>query len=252
MNLFSLANFLILNAFLLTLMLEAGTAVLLLAGKGYKERLKRYVMPMWEIGGTFLVFFIVNLEVTYPKLIGVAGYIYILPALAIAALLLFRNAFISYSGYISSEKDEGRYLKVYAAATLLITIITAATLASVLTGAGADIANNTLNITAMFLNAAGITAILGLLIISVIFGYLFYRGDAVMKPVLSAVVFLLLLGIEYHFYPRVLGSMSLLQYMNNSAISGDAALITVVMGSFLSVALAYFIYIVYIKNEQAY
>ena len=58
----------------------------LFAYEKYKEKLMRYITPIWEVTGTFAVFYVVNFEATFPTLLGVAGTIYAVPLLLAAAL----------------------------------------------------------------------------------------------------------------------------------------------------------------------
>ncbi|MDE1856294.1 MAG: hypothetical protein KGH49_03620, partial [Candidatus Micrarchaeota archaeon] len=86
MNPLYLVNYFIFSVFITLFLLEVGSAILALFSYGaYRDKLRRYLLPIWEVDGTFAAFYLVNFEVTYPTLLGIVGTIYILPLLLAAA-----------------------------------------------------------------------------------------------------------------------------------------------------------------------
>ncbi len=84
MSLLYYLNYGILAAFLSLFFVEVGMAIYALVIYGrYRERIWRYIMPLWEITGTFAVFYGASLIATYPNLMPVIAPIYIGPIVAV-------------------------------------------------------------------------------------------------------------------------------------------------------------------------
>jgi cytochrome d ubiquinol oxidase subunit II len=166
MNPLYLTNHLIFAVFMTLLLLEGGFAITsLIAYKKYKERLMRYITPIWEVTGTFAVFYIVNFEATFPTLLGAAGTLYAVPLLVAAALIIIRNAFLIYSVYVGDSKKEGGYLKVYALATIAALVLLLSVLSSAMSGIGVSPATG-VSTASMYLNPFNILVIASALLVS--------------------------------------------------------------------------------------
>ncbi|MDE1810918.1 MAG: hypothetical protein KGH66_02670 [Candidatus Micrarchaeota archaeon] len=125
-------NYAILAAFLTLFIVELGMAVSALVYYGkYRERIRHYIMPLWEITGTFAVFYVVSLVATYPNLIPVVAPIYIAPIIAAALLLIVRNAFLAYSEIMGEHRMEKAAFRIYSVATIIVAFILASMLGSV-------------------------------------------------------------------------------------------------------------------------
>ncbi len=182
MNMIYLLNHAIFAAFLSLIAVELGISVLGLAGyKDYWKKMKPYLMPMWEINGTFAVFYIVAFEAMYPQLLTLVGTAYIAPALAAGLFFILRNAFLSYSEYIGSEKHEKRLVGVYGISTIIVAVLAISILTSAVSGSGVNVPLQSISIAA-FANVFNILAILSIVLIAifctkVLFGF---RGNAVL------------------------------------------------------------------------
>lgn len=175
--------------------LEGGAAGLyLVAYDKYKEALTRYIAISWEISGTFLVFYLVNFEATFPTLLPIFGTVYLTPVLLAAAFVLFRNAFIVYSEYASTTSIRRIEAHVYALATILAGFFFLAIISSTVTGAGVNLLSRTSDIIAMISNPYSIAVFLGMGSLSMIAAIVFFRIRATAPllglVVLSAVMFL--------------------------------------------------------------
>jgi len=131
-----LTNYLIFAAFLTLFALEIGVATLsLLSFEDYRTKLASYITPIWEVNGTFIVFYLVNFEVSYPTLLYLAGTIYIALALLAGLIFILRNSFLAYSEYISGDTGR-RYLRVYAISTITVAFLALSILSSSVSGVG--------------------------------------------------------------------------------------------------------------------
>jgi cytochrome d ubiquinol oxidase subunit II len=188
MNMVYLLNHAIFAAFLSLIVVEVGISVLGLAGyKEYWRRMKPYLMPMWEINGTFAVFYIVAFEAMYPQLLTLVGTAYIAPALIAGLFFILRNAFLSYSEYIGSEQHERRLVKVYSISTVIVAVLAVSIFTSAVSGSGVSVPLQSISVAA-FLNAFNILAILSIVLIAifctkVLFGF---GGNAVLDIGIAA------------------------------------------------------------------
>ena len=166
MNALYLINHLIFSVFMTLLLLEGGFALTaLFTYEKYKEKLMGYITPIWEVTGTFAVFYVVNFEATFPKLLGSAGTIYAVPLLVAAALIIIRNAFLIHAEYLGDLRKEARYLKVYAAATVVALVLLLSVLSSAMTGTGINISTG-LSTISMYLNPFNAIVIVSALLVS--------------------------------------------------------------------------------------
>jgi cytochrome d ubiquinol oxidase subunit II len=194
MNLLYITNYFIFSIFMTLILLEGGFAITaLLAYKKYKEKLMRYITPIWEVTGTFAVFYIVNFEATFPTLLGAAGTLYAVPLLLAAALLIIRNAFLVYAQYIGDLKRESRYLQVYAVATIVALILLLSVLSSVMSGMGVNLSTGQSSIS-LYLNPFNFVVIVAALLISLSFAFGLFHLDKLERlawlPLALAIIFL--------------------------------------------------------------
>ncbi len=168
-------NYFIFSIFLTLFGLETGIAVtMLLEYDRYKDRLKRFLMPIWEITGTFAVFYIVNFEASFPSLLIILGSAYILPLLVGAMFFIFRNAFLSYSEYMGNPKTEKTYLHVYAIATIVVAFIVVSVLDSGISGIGINTQTYAINAATIFVNSFNILMFVGIALIAVFMAAAFF------------------------------------------------------------------------------
>lgn len=157
MNYLYIQNYAILASFLFFFLLEVGIALIALFDfKSYSEKLKGYLLALWEIDSTFAIFYIVNLEATYPKALTLIGTVYAVPLLAAGFFLIARNAFLAYSELSHMPKDEKGFLTLYSGSTLIIAFIVIMTFSSGVTGAGVNAHTSALEILPMFAQPFGI------------------------------------------------------------------------------------------------
>jgi len=151
MNELYLINYLIFSIFLTMFLVEVGIAIISLFGyEKYKDRIKRLINPIWEVTGTFAIFYVVNFEVTYPTMLSIVGTAYAVPLLVAAIFIILRNMFIIFSEYIGTDKSEHRFRLIYSVSTLIAAILAIATLASGISGIGISPSTSTLTPSFLF------------------------------------------------------------------------------------------------------
>ncbi|MDE1860457.1 MAG: cytochrome d ubiquinol oxidase subunit II [Candidatus Micrarchaeota archaeon] len=155
--------------------MEAGAAGLyLLDYAKYKKILTNYIGLTWEISGTFLVFFLVDFEATFPKMLPILGTIYLAPILLGSAFVIFRNAFLVYSEYASKSSIQKSEAKVYAFSTITAAFFFISIMSSTVTGTGVDLNTQSLDLPIILLNPYSIAIFIGLAAISLLCVLVFF------------------------------------------------------------------------------
>ncbi|MDE1851904.1 MAG: cytochrome d ubiquinol oxidase subunit II [Candidatus Micrarchaeota archaeon] len=220
MNALAILNYSILAAFLSMFVLEVGIAMLMLFKDSYSARMRRYLMPIWELAGTTAVFYVVNLIATYPGMLNVIGNAYMAPLLIAALFLLLRNAFLSYSAYSGAELKA--YTAIYSLSTIAIAVIALTVLSSAATGSGLGPALGSLDIAAAFLSPFNIVLIIGTVLVALSFAIAAFEMDDLRGVGAGAALFgiaLLLFGTYF-----LLGAVQLSGQSSLARIAAAAAL----------------------------
>ncbi len=203
-------NYAIFAVFLTLFIIEVGVALtFLFAYKENKERLRRYLNPIWEITGTFAVFYIVNLEATYPSALTILGNAYLAPLLGAALFLIFRNAFIAYSEYAGLARER-KYVTVYSISTLVVAFLAIAVLASGISGTGINIASGSINLVSVLFNPFFLLMFLSVVLIALFVGHEIFDATAFRKigPVCGVVGVVLVLLALHIYIPYMLQNLA--------------------------------------------
>lgn len=151
MNPLIFINYLIFAIVLSFLMLEMGVAILsLIDFEKYKTQLMGYIAPIWEITGTFGVFYLVNLAATYPGLLPAVDHLYVAPILISVVLIIAKNALLAFSEL--SSKSSKSYFTIYGVCTLIVMFILFSILTSSVAGTSVNLAETSINPTQFLLN----------------------------------------------------------------------------------------------------
>ena len=200
MSLMLSINYFIFSIFFTLFVLEVGIAlILLLEYEKYKDNLKRFLMPLWEVTGTFAIFYIVNLEAVVPSLLLLIGTIFVVPLLVAAIFFILRNAFLSYSEYMGDKISEKRYLHVYAISTIIVAFIVISVLDSGISGIAINASSYSINLLMMFVNPFNILMFLGIALLAVFIAAAFFRiREYKLLSILSAVLGIIAIAIAVH------------------------------------------------------
>ncbi|MDE1825600.1 MAG: cytochrome d ubiquinol oxidase subunit II [Candidatus Micrarchaeota archaeon] len=216
MNPLYIINYLIFSVFLVLLLLEAGVAIMmLLYYKEYKDRLRGYLMPIWEVDSTFAVFYLVNFEATYPKLLTFLGGMYIIPLFLAFLFFMLRNAFLVYSEYIGKEHKRDLYTKIYGGSTLVVAFLVIAVLSSGVSGFGVNVSEGTGQIVSMLINPFDISVFLCSILISFFLAASYFKIPEAKTDSLVALplAFILMISALFAFVPAMFSSMLGLIYL---------------------------------------
>lgn len=100
----------------------------------HKTVVLKHIVPIWEITGTMIVFFVVELELIYSGLTPIASYLFIPVIGTFVALLILRNVFIIYAEFIWKKVDSKPLMMFYSAATFIMVIGFVTAIAALMVG----------------------------------------------------------------------------------------------------------------------
>ncbi len=100
----------------------------------HKTVVLKHIVPIWEITGTMIVFFVVELELIYSGIIPIASYLFIPVIGTFVVLLILRNAAIIYAEFIWKKVDSKPLMMFYSGTTFLMVIGFVTAIAALLVG----------------------------------------------------------------------------------------------------------------------
>ena len=139
MNLIFETNYAIFSIFASLLITEViGSIVLLLFYDAAKAKVLEYVVPIWEVTGTFGAFWVVTGDMAYPNLLIPVATIFGSLLTVFLVLFVARNATIVYAEFVVKRKwiDEKKLYQGYAVSTLLLGVTILVLISALISGAG--------------------------------------------------------------------------------------------------------------------
>jgi len=171
-------NFAIFSVFLVLFVTELmGGILLLIAYDATKAKVLPYIVPIWEVTGTFAAFWVVTADFAYPAmLIPVASLLSGL-ILVFLILLVVRNSSISFAELIVKRGwiDERRLYQLYGLATLGIGICVVIMLSAIVSGAGVTLSSLTFSLGGWVTNPGSLLYLVGVLFIGIGLAPVFYN-----------------------------------------------------------------------------
>ena len=168
------AVFAVFAALLLTEIM--GSVMLLLFWRETKSRVLEYIVPIWEVTGTFGAFWVVTGDFAYPALLVPVAKIF--AALLSVFLILFvaRNASIVFAEFIVKKKwlDEVKLYKTYAVSTIVLGVVVLVLLSSLVSGKGINLTEALFSISEWASSVGSWLFVLGTLLIGVGMAPVFY------------------------------------------------------------------------------
>lgn len=170
-------NFAVFSVFLTLFITELmGAFLLLFAYDRTKQRVLAYVVPIWEVTGTFAVFWVVTADFAYPSMLFPVASLLAAYIVIFLIFLVARNASISFAEFIIKRRwlDEKKLYQIYAASTLLIGVVVVVMLSAIVSGAGVDLPTLTFSFGGWLSSAGSLPYLLGVLLIGVGLAPVFY------------------------------------------------------------------------------
>ncbi|MGC8608456.1 MAG: hypothetical protein ACP5UV_01140 [Thermoplasmata archaeon] len=133
--------FSITSIFLALLMVEVmGSFQLIFWWKKSSKNVLPFVIPIWELTGTFLAFWVVVADFAFPNVLVPAAYIYAVPLLLLLIFFIGRNAFIVFGEFVKKGLFSDRTLyTIFSAFEILFVLVFLVFASSLVSGAGVDI-----------------------------------------------------------------------------------------------------------------
>jgi cytochrome d ubiquinol oxidase subunit II len=170
-------NFAIFSIFFVLFVSELmGGVLLLVAYDATKAKVLPYLVPIWEVTGTFAAFWVVTGDFAYPSMLWPLANI--LAGLILVFLILFvlRNASITFAELLlkGGRISEKRLYQLFGLATLGIAVAVLVVLSAVVSGAGVDLANLSFSLWGWVTNPGSLPYLLGVVFIAVGLAPVFY------------------------------------------------------------------------------
>ena len=188
-----------------------GSVMILIGWDRYRRGVLDYIIPVWEVTGTFAAFWVVASDFAFPKILIPLADIF--PWMIMLFLILFvaRNSTIVFAEFIMKRGwlDERKLFSGYALSTLLIAVVVLIVLSGIIGGTGINLSNLSLNMGAWVSSAGGWLFLVGVVIIALGLAPVFYNVPDMKKLTLPFTA----LGIAIStlaFYALSPGSFSVL------------------------------------------
>jgi cytochrome d ubiquinol oxidase subunit II len=146
-----------------------GSVALLLFWKQARSGVLEYIVPIWEVTGTFGAFLVVMGDFAYPSFLIPIAFIFAPLLTVFLILFVARNASIAFAEFIIKRKwlDKVKLYKMYALATLFLGITFLVFLSALISGAGVNLAERTFSLGAWATSPGSILFVIGTLGIGV-------------------------------------------------------------------------------------
>ncbi len=163
-----------------------GSVLLLLFYKETRSKVLEYIVPIWEVTGTFGAFWVVTGDFAYPALLVPVAKIF--AALLTVFLILFvaRNASIVFAEFIIKRRwlDEVKLYKTYAVSTIALGIVVLVLLSALVSGAGINLEAGSFAIEGWATSIGSWLFVIGTLGIGIGMAPVFYSLEPLKKIVL--------------------------------------------------------------------
>ncbi len=180
-------NYAVFSVFASLLITEVvGSVMLLVFWERTKSKVLEYIVPVWEVTGTFGAFWVVTSYFAYPALLIPAASIFAPLLIVFLILFVLRNSSIVFGEFITKRGwlDEKKLFTAYAISTLLLGVVVLVLLSSLFSGAGVDLSTGSYSLSGWVLSAGSIPFVLGSLLIGLGLGPVFYSVDSLKRAVL--------------------------------------------------------------------
>jgi cytochrome d ubiquinol oxidase subunit II len=142
-----------------------GAIVLLLFWKQANSKVLEYIVPIWEITGTFGALVVVMGDFAYPTLLIPIASMFAPLITVLLILFVARNASIAFAEFIIKRKwlDKVKLFKMYALSTLFLGITFLVLLSALVSGAGVNLSEGTFSLGAWVSSPGSLLFVIGTL-----------------------------------------------------------------------------------------
>lgn len=183
-------NYAAFSVFAALLITEIMGAVGLLIAWPSKSKVLDYLIPIWEVTGTFGALWVVTGDFAYPALLVPVAALFTPLLIVFLVLFVARNASISFAEFITKRGwlDEKKLYKSYAISTIVLGLVVLVLLSALVGGQGVNLATGSFSITS-WATAGSMVFIVGTLLLAVGLAPVFFDLSALRSLVLPLAVF---------------------------------------------------------------
>ena len=170
-------NFAIFSVFFVLFVSELmGGVLLLVAYDATKSKVLPYLVPIWEVTGTFAAFWVVTGDFAYPSMLIPVATLLAGEILVFLILFVLRNSSITFAELIlkGGRIREKRLYQLFGLATLGIGVVVLVVLSAIISGAGVTLSNMTFSLWGWATTAGSLPYVLGVVLIAVGLAPVFY------------------------------------------------------------------------------
>jgi cytochrome bd ubiquinol oxidase subunit II len=178
-------NYAVFSVFAALIITEIMGAVVMLVAWPAKSKVLDYIVPIWELTGTFGAFWVVTGGFAYPALLVPVATIFAPLLVVFLILWVARSASIAFAEFITKRGwiDEAKLYRAYAASTLALGLVVLVLLSSLVGGQGVDLASSSFSILS-WTTIGNLLFVLGTLVLGVGLAPVFYDLEPLRKLVL--------------------------------------------------------------------
>jgi cytochrome d ubiquinol oxidase subunit II len=145
-----------------------GSIATLLFWRQAKSKVLEYILPIWEVTGTFAAFSVVVGDFAFPSLLIPIASIFAPLLTVFLILFVARNASLVFAEFTIKGKwlDRAKFYKIYAIATLVLGLTFLILLSALVSGAGVNLTEGTFSLGAWVSSSGSLLFVIGTLVIS--------------------------------------------------------------------------------------
>lgn len=170
MNLVFEVNFAVFSVFASLLITEImGSVLLLFLYEATKKSVLQYIVPIWEVTGTFGAFWVVVSYFAFPSLLVPVAEMFAPLLVVFLILIVARNSSIVFGEFIIKRRwlDEKKLYRAYSISTLLLGIVVLILLSALVSGKGINLTDDTFSIGAWASSPGSFVFLVGTLVLGV-------------------------------------------------------------------------------------
>lgn len=180
-----------------------GSVLLLLFYNAASKKVLEYIVPIWEVTGTFGAFWVVVSDFAYPSILIPVSKIFAVALMLFLILLVARNSTIVFAEYIVKRKwlDHKMLYRLYSVSTIVLGLVALTIFSAIISGSGVSLSGGYFSVIHWISNPGSILFIIGALLIGVGLAPVFYGLDPFRKiTVPVTVVGVALSTLAYYIY----------------------------------------------------
>jgi len=178
-------NYVAFSVFAALLITEIMGGVGLLIAWASRSKVLDYLVPIWEVTGTFGALWVVTGDFAYPALLVPVAALFTPLLIVFLILWVARNASISFAEFVTKRGwlDEEKLYKSYAMATIVLGLVVLVLLSALVGGQGVNLNTGSFSITS-WVTAGNLVFVFGTLLLAVGLAPVFFDLSALRSLVL--------------------------------------------------------------------